>query len=158
MCLKRHKVLQMKTKMSGMGNKMMGNSRLDIAKENIRDLEYLARKMIKNETKTETRSSHQESKMKTVTVNCRKTFKLQNIQVTEFFEKIQKRGEETVIIRYSNDTISRDIKIKFLKNSDKNHKGSQRKMAQYIQKIRSKDESKFLVRNSRNVMKIEQHL
>lgn len=88
MCLKRHKVLQMKTKMSGMGNKMMGNSRLDIAKENIRDLEYLARKMIKNETKTETRSSHQESKMKTVTVNCRKTFKLQNIQVTEFFEKI----------------------------------------------------------------------
>ena len=31
-------------------------------------------------------------------------------------------------------------------------------MAQYIQKIRSKDESKFLVRNSRNVMKIEQHL
>ena len=31
-------------------------------------------------------------------------------------------------------------------------------MAQYIQKIRSKDKSKFLVRNSRNVMKIEQHL
>lgn len=63
----------MKTRMSGMRNKMMGNSRLDIAKENIRDLEYLSRKMIKNETKTETRSSYQESKMKTVTVNCRKT-------------------------------------------------------------------------------------
>ena len=36
-----------------------------------------------------------------------------------------------------------------------NHKGSQRKMAHYIQKIRYKDESKFLVRNSRNVMKME---
>ena len=39
----------MKTTMSGMGNKMMGNSRLDIAEENIRDLEYLVSKMTKNE-------------------------------------------------------------------------------------------------------------
>jgi signal recognition particle GTPase len=73
MCLKRHKDLQMKTTMSGMGNKMMGNSRLDIAEENIRDLEYLVRKMTKNETKTETRSSHQESKKKTVSANCSKS-------------------------------------------------------------------------------------
>lgn len=36
-----------------------------------------------------------------------------------------------------------------------NRKGSRRKMAQYIQKTRYKDESKFLVRNSRNVMKME---
>ena len=49
MCLKRYKVLQMKTTMSGMGNKMMGNGRLDIAEENIRDLEYLVSKMTKNE-------------------------------------------------------------------------------------------------------------
>lgn len=34
----------MKTRMSGMGNKMMGNSRLDTEEENIRDLEYLPRK------------------------------------------------------------------------------------------------------------------
>ena len=68
MCLKRYKVLQMKTTMSG-----MGNSRLDIAEENIRDLEYLVSKMTKNETKTETRSSHQESKKKTVSVNCSKS-------------------------------------------------------------------------------------
>lgn len=49
-------------------------------------------------------------------------------------------------------------KSNFSKIVIENRKGSQRKMAQYIQKIRSKDESKFLVRNSRNVMKIEQHL
>ena len=30
----------MKTRMSGMGNKMMGNSRLDIEEENLRDLSF----------------------------------------------------------------------------------------------------------------------
>lgn len=35
----------MKTRMSGMGNKMMGNSRLDIEEENLRDLAYLPRKI-----------------------------------------------------------------------------------------------------------------
>ena len=39
--------------MTRMTDAMMGNSKLDIREENTRNLEYLARKKIKNKTKAE---------------------------------------------------------------------------------------------------------
>lgn len=83
----------MKTRMSGMGNKMMGNSRLDTEEENIRDLEYLPRKkIIKNETKIETRSSHQKSKKKTVSVNCSKTLSCKIYKQLNYLRKYRGGG------------------------------------------------------------------
>lgn len=81
----------MKTRMSGMGNKMMGNSRLDTEEENIRDLEYLPRKNYQKWNK-ETRSSHQKSKKKTVSVNCSKTLSCKICKQLNYLRKYRGEG------------------------------------------------------------------
>lgn len=80
----------MKTTMTRMTDAMMGNSKLDIREENTRNLEYLARKKIKNKTKAERRLSSQgNKKRKMIQLTAVKLCSIvQNIHVNWSLEKI----------------------------------------------------------------------